>query len=242
MRQAQRQLLLLLLLPVLAACGGPDAQTRQVLDEVALIKAEIRRVEVEIGQARTRSEQLDDKLRGTTDRLSEKLRRRIRGTDQLYMELDVDQVGELIRAFLEGLSGSGEQGGVPYGFRIHGVRPRPHKDRVFVSASASISYGESGCESSTSGYLIHLDRELLKLRDLRLSCTTPHGNIDLGVGDELDPVPLPLAIQRKVDLHAAKGSSLPITGLEIITPIHATISPDRLVLRASTISLRGLKP
>jgi len=237
-----RHLALLFALSLLVGCGGQDPQTRSLLDEMARVQREIKTVESSIARARTESETLDDELRMLTQSLSDKLSRRIQGNDHVYLELDIEQVGGMARAFLEGYESKGQLGGVPYRVRLHGVHTRAHRDRIAVSATASMELGGAGCESSTAGYLLHLDRELLKLKDMEMSCTTPEGSITRVLADEVGPMPLPISVQRTAHLTAAKGVKLPATDVELITPLRASVTPTRLVMRASSISVRKVQP
>lgn len=237
-----RYIALSLLVGLLAGCGAQDPQTRKLLDEMARAQAEIKSVESSIARARTESEALDDELRVLTQSLADKLSRRIQGNDQVYLELDIEQVGGMVRAFLEGYEAAGQVGGVPYRLRLHGVHTRAHRERIAVSATASMEFGGAGCESSTTGYLLHLDRELMKLQDMEMSCTTPDGSVTLALSDNVGPMPLPISVQRTARLTAAEGVELPLTDVELITPLRASVTPTRLVMRASSISVRKVQP
>lgn len=233
----------LLLLPLLlSGCGAQDSQYSAVQADIDRMKRQIRQVESTIAADRTEREQLGASLDSALITLSEKLRRRISGGDHIYLELDADQVVGLVTVFFEGLTGSGVQGGVPYSFVLSDVRGRSHRDRIFLTASYVMKLGDKSCAGPTSGYLLHLDRDLLKLQDMQISCTTPQGSIELLLGDLLEPMPLPIRIERRAELVLAPGSKLGFSALEMVTPLQATLEPYRMVLRAPTVSLKGVQP
>ncbi|MBM4319103.1 MAG: hypothetical protein FJ125_03885 [Deltaproteobacteria bacterium] len=203
---------------------------------------EIREVEATITAARTEREQVGVKLESVLLGLSDKLRRRISGQDHIYVELDADEQVDLVRGFFEGFSGSGTQGGVPYTFKLTDVRGRAHRDRIFLSASYTMTYGEKSCSGPTSGYLLHLDRDRMKLQEMQISCLTPQGSIEILLADRLEPMPLPIGIQRRAALKTGPETRLGFATLEMVTPLQASLDPYRIVLRAPTISLKGVKP
>jgi len=236
----QPALFLLALLPLLAGCGAQDPRAHHLEQDIARLEQEIRTVEASISGARTERGQLDAQLEGAMLRLAEKMRRRIPGQDQVYLELDVEQVGGLARSFLSGLEGAGSSADLPYRWTLGDVHSRSHRERIMLSGSYTMTYGGRECAGPTAGYLLHLDRELLKVQDLQLACTTPQGKIELLLGDRLAPMPLPVTVVRQAALAAAPGTSLPTGTLELITPLQATFSPERLRLSATTVSLRGV--
>lgn len=234
--------LTVLLLLLLAACGAQDPKSRALQEDLERMNREIKQVEGTIAAARTEREQLTTKLDAAALGFSEKLRRHVGGQDQIYLELGADQVVDTVRGFFEGLSGSGTQGGVPYTWTLSEVRGRSHRDRIFLNASYTMTLGGKSCSGPTAGYLLYLDRELLKLQELPVTCTTPQGAIELVLGDKLAPMPLPIAVQRKAELKTAPQAKLGFSSMEIVTPLQASLDAERVVLRARTVSLKGVRP
>ncbi len=225
-----------------AGCATSRAgagQTSALESEISTLKDRIAAIEGEIAEVRTESEALDERLATQTVDITQKLGARIRGSDQLYLEMDVEILGDLIRSFLEGYEGTGQACGQPFRYTLRNIRTRSHRERIFVSSTASVELGGSGCEESVSGYLLHLDRDLMKVRGFDLSCDTPGCHMEIPIGDGMEPMPMPVAFPREFDLVSKLG---PMGSVELIVPVRAEISSDRLTLRAMNVSTRRVGP
>lgn len=265
-RNAAPLMLLVLVASLLPGCGGSQLQQlRELRHEVAQVERQVAEQEAAVIAIRTETGQLDAALEKTLASLSDKLRRRIPGDDHLYAELRMEPLVEQVRSMMEGLRGQGEAGGQPYSWVLQGVQARSHRERFFVQATYKVTWGGEACAGPTSGYVLHLDRELLKLQELPLSCKASTGELALVLSDVLAPLPLPIGVLRRVewgsppgagtersaDAPPASGSGSPPgagteklaeASLELVTPLQVTLSPDRLILGARSVSLRRGAP
>jgi len=224
-----------------SACGGEGPATRAARADVARLKAEIGDTERFISAARSEADGLDAELASLVGALDIAVARLSTGSDQIILDLDAEIVSTLARGFLNGYAGTEEAiaGAAGFQWQLQGIRTRLHRQRVFLSGAYTVRIGEDECTGPVHGHLFYLERNLLKLSDMLIRCTTAGTSAELQIDDRLDPVPLPFRVLESMPLKVREGVRSPVESLDLITPVEVNLGESRVRVRTRSVTLRG---
>jgi len=228
--------------PSIAWSGGAgDAKALE--ESIEDLKREIRSTQNSIASAREESEQLEGQLEEEATRVSSLLSSRISGASQIFLSLDSELVSSVVKGFLNGYGGvKAAEGNTPAAhWELRGIRTRPSQDRLFVSGSYIVRVGNGECDGPVHGHLIYLERNLLKLSDMELRCHSQGHSVEIDVGANIPPIPLPVRVETTWTLTPREGVRMKTKSLKMLIPMQVELGATRVNVRTRAVQIEAVK-
>jgi hypothetical protein len=224
----------------LSGCGEASDLT-SLRRDVSALKGEIRGTQNAISSARADSERLEGELGREAARVSSLLGGQVSGASQVFLSLSSDLVSDVVKGFLNGYGGVKETPGMPAArWELRGVRTRPAQDRLFVTGSYNIRFGTGECDGPMHGYLIYLERNLLKLADMELRCSSGGREVEIDVGADIPPIPVPIEVRTDWPLEAKEGVRLKAKRLKLLIPMQMELGSSKVNTRTRAVQVEAV--
>jgi len=207
--------------------------------DITQLKSQIEETERAIAEARQQADTLEDDLGQGVAEVSEKLAGRAVGSDHLYLDLDADLVAKLALELLEGYEATEPaEAGPAATWKLHGLKIRPHRGRIFVSGGYSVKVGGGECEGPINGHLFYLQKNLLRLAKMEIHCKASGHKVALNVAERIEGIPVPFDVRETIPLTVRKGVSAPAKSLTVLTPVQVELGVEHVGVRSRATTVR----
>jgi hypothetical protein len=228
----------------LAGCGqaGQGAAARAIEGDIQALDRQIRTTQASIASARDESERLDEALHRETARVARLVSTQGSASSAAFLSIDADVVAAVVKGLLEGYGGvAPAQGGVPEArWGLRGIRVRADRDRLYVSGSYNLRVGQGECDGPVHGHLIYLEKNLLKLSDMVLTCSTHGHEVTVDVGAAAPPLPIPVEAQTHWPLSVREGVYLKVKRLDLLVPMQVEFGVGRIHARTRAVQVEAV--
>lgn len=233
--------ILIVAVGALVGCGE-GGEITSLRRDVRALKAEIRGTQNAISSAREESERLEGDLEREAERVRSLLAGQISGASQVFMSLNADLVSSVVKGFLNGYGGvhKGDDGQEAH-WELRGVRTRPAQDRLFVTGSYNVRFAGGECDGPVHGHLIYLERNLLKLSDMELRCSSGGKEVEVDVGANIPPIPVPIQVQTDWPLTPREGVRMKAKRLKLLIPMQMELGATRVNTRTRAVQVEAVK-
>ena len=223
--------------------GGHGAAARSIEGDIQALDRQIQTTQASIASAREESERLEGALQQETARVARLVSTQASGNSPAFVSVDADVVAAVLKGLLEGYEGVAPAKGASPEARwgLRGIRVRADRDRLYVSGSYNLRVGEGECDGPVHGHLIYLEKNLLKLSDMALTCSTQGHDVTVDVGAAVPPLPIPVEAQTHWPLLVREGVHLKVKRLDLLVPMQVEFGVGRIHTRTRAVQVEAVR-